>query len=308
MLLAMLAPEKPLVDRPPALDWTPFLRLAMMTALFTAIILAMGGLVRLAGRVALSLGSPAGLLAVMGLAGLLAMLVAVALGVWMSVRISLGASARQNPSFVWWVINRLAFLAGAVNLSTFAVYFIQARLGFVRETAARPASILMLVVGVCILLSALPGGWLADRFGHQRLVAYSGLAAALGTLIALLYPSLTLIYAGGVLIGVATGVFFTANWSLGTALAPPGEAGRYLGLANLAGAGAGAVGAYIGGPIADFFTTNLPAAPGVGYVLLFSIYGVLFLVSVAAVARVKDDRGPTTADRQLPKEVVPLVE
>ena len=37
----------------------------------------------------------------------------------------------------------------------------------------------------------------------------------------------------------------------------------------LAGAGAGAIGAYIGGPIADSF----------GYVFLFAIYGVLFLLS-----------------------------
>mgnify|MGYP006201411223 CR=1 FL=1 len=52
VLVAMLAPEKPLVERPPALDWTPFLRLALMTALFTAIILAMGWVVRLASRLA----------------------------------------------------------------------------------------------------------------------------------------------------------------------------------------------------------------------------------------------------------------
>jgi predicted MFS family arabinose efflux permease len=120
------------------------------------------------------------------------------------------------------VISRLAFLIGAVNLSTFAVYFIQARLGFVQETAAQPASILMLIVGIFILLSALPGGWLADRFGHRRLVAFSGLAAALGTLIALLYPSLYLISAGGILIGVAAGIFFSANWALGAGLAPRG--------------------------------------------------------------------------------------
>ena len=48
-----------------------------------------------------------------------------------------------------------------------------------------------------------------------------------------------------------------------------------------------AVGAYIGGPIADFFTVNIPSVPGLGYVLLFTIYGILFLFSVIALARVK---------------------
>ena len=91
----------------------------------------------------------------------------------------------------------------------------------------------------------------------------------------------------GCLIGGATGLFFTANWALGTSLVPKEEAGRYLGISNLAGAGAGAVGAYIGGPIADFFTTHVPGVPGLGYVLLFAIYGTLFFLSVVALTQVR---------------------
>ena len=56
------------------------------------------------------------------------------------------------------------------------------------------------------------------------------------------------------------------------------------------GAGAGAVGAYIGGPIADFVTAQLPGVPGAGYVLLFGIYGVMFLVSVVALRGVRGVR------------------
>jgi MFS family permease len=90
------------------------------------------------------------------------------------------------------------------------------------------------------------------------------------------------------LIGIATGLFYTANWALGTDIVPKLEAGRYLGISNLAGAGAGAVGAYIGGPIADYFTVNMPAIEGLGYVVLFSIYGLLFLFSAVAVTRVQE--------------------
>jgi MFS family permease len=61
---------------------------------------------------------------------------------------------------------------------------------------------------------------------------------------------MTVIYVGGCIVGAATGMFFTTNWALGTDVVPKEEAGRYLGISNLAGAGAGAVGAYIGGPIA----------------------------------------------------------
>ena len=116
--------------------------------------------------------------------------------------------------------------------------------------------------------------------------------AALGTLIAILSPTLPLIYAGGCLIGAATGLFYTANWALGTLLGPKAEAGRFLGISNLVGAGAGAVGAYIGGPVADYFTVHVPDAPGLGYILLFAIYGILFLLSVAALGWVHEPAKP----------------
>ncbi|RPI34435.1 MAG: MFS transporter, partial [Chloroflexota bacterium] len=216
MLLAMLAPEKPLKETQPPLDWAPIVRLAVMTAVFSAVILGMGAGVNLLGRLLEDVSSTTTLVVLMGLAGLAAMCVAVGLGVYASVHISIGEAARRKPAFTWWVMNRLAYLVGAVNLSTFAVYFIQARLGYEHEKAAGPASILMMVVGVFILASALPSGWLADRFVRKPLVAISGVMAALGTLIALLVPSLTIIYVGGCLIGVATGLFFASNWALGT--------------------------------------------------------------------------------------------
>jgi MFS family permease len=290
MLLTMLVPEKPLKESPAPMDWNPIIRLLLMTLVFTIIILGSGQVVKIVSNLLEDMTSPTTLFVVMGLFGLAGMLVAVALGVWVSVRISLGDSARQNPSFTWWVVNRLAFLVGAVNLSTFAIYFLQARLGYVKEAAAAPASQLILFVGLFILVSTIPAGWLTDRFGEKRMVTVAGLVAVLGTIIALSIPSLTVIYMGGCVIGIAVGLFYTSNWALGTLLVPKQEAGRYLGISNLAGAGAGAVGAYIGGPIADFITAQVPQVPGFGYVVLFTIYGLLFLFSVVALTQVNTRR------------------
>jgi MFS family permease len=289
MLVTMFVPEKPLKTAPPPFNWAPIIRLGLMTVLFTVVILTMGFSVRQIGVWAAdNITSTTSLFIIMGSSGLVAMLVAIAFGVYFSVRISIGEEGQQrNPSFTWWVINRLAFLVGAFNLSTFAVYFIQGRLGFVQEAAAGPAAILIMITGICILISALPSGWLADRFGRKPLIAISGIGAAIGTMIALSVPNLTVIYIGASLIGLATGFFFTANWALGTDIVPKEEAARYLGISNLAGAGAGAVGAYIGGPIADYFTAILPGSPGAGYILLFVIYGSLFLLSVLALFGIK---------------------
>jgi MFS family permease len=286
MLLTMLVPEKPIQEASP-MDWEPFLRLFAMTGVFSIIIWSSRLMVNLASYILRDITSSIILFVIMGLVGLVGMLVAVALGVWISVRISIGGKARENPSFTWWVINRLAFLVGAVNLSTFAIYFLQARLGYEKEAAAAPASRLILFVGLFILISTLPAGWLTDRFGERRMVAIAGLVAVVGTVIALSIPSLPVIYVGGCIIGVSAGLFYTANWALGTLLVPKAEAGRYLGISNLAGAGAGAVGAYIGGPIADFVTAQVPQIAGFGYVLIFTIYGLLFLFSVIALTQVK---------------------
>lgn len=287
MIIALFVREEPLAEKLSALDWQPFARLVAMTALFALIILGLGEAIKFVGALLVGVKDATTLFITFGVAGFVAMAMAVALGVWFSVRLSIGDAARTNASFTWWVVNRLAFLVGVVNLSAFTVYFLQGRLGLVREQAAGPAANLLLVLGIFILIFALICGWLSDRFGHKRIVALAGIVAALGVAIAIAIPNLTVISIGAAFIGAATGMFYTANWALGTSLVPKAEAGRYLGISNLAGAGAGAVGAYIGGPIADFFTANVPSVPGLGYVLLFTMYGVMFLLSVVALARVK---------------------
>ncbi len=294
MICAMFIPEQPLREKLPPLDWRPFARLVGMTALFTVIILGMGEGIRLVAGALTSVSDMTMVVVIMGIAGMVAMVIAVALGVWASVQISIGSAARANPSFAWWIINRLAFLVGTVNLSSFAIYFLQGRLGLRSEAAVGPTRNLLLIVGIMILVLAFASGWLSDRFGHKRVVAVAGLIAALGVLVAVLAPDLTGIYIGGLMIGVGTGMFYTANWALGTELVPKVEAGRYLGISNLAGAGAGAVGAYIGGPIADYFTARFPGAPGLGYILLFAIYGTLFLLSVIALVRVRVPAAPVS--------------
>jgi MFS family permease len=260
-----------------------------MTLVFLVIILGLGAAVKSIAALLVSVSSLPLLLAAMGITGLIAITAAVTLGVGTSIQISIGREgARHSPSFAWWVISRLAFFVGTTNLSGFALYFMQARLGLPGEAAAGPATRLMMIVGVLILLFALPSGWLADRFGRKRLVAVSGMAAAVGTTVVILSPDFIGIAVGGCIIGAAAGTFFTTSWAMGTDLVPKAEAGRYLGISNLAGAGAGAIGAYIGGPLADYFTVRVPTATGIGYMLIFAIYAALFLLSAVAVLNIHE--------------------
>jgi MFS family permease len=278
MAITMFSPEKPLTEKPPPLDWKPFMRQVFMTAAFTVIILGVGSLVNLVIRTADGVNGVSATILVGG-AGLIGMSIAIGLGVWVSIRISLGADIRKSTSFTWWVVTRLAFMAGAVNLGGFMVYFLQERfVDLSGGAAAAPAATIVMFVGIFILATALPGGWLADRVGKKKLIAAACLLAAAGTCTVVLAPGMELIYVGGCLIGAGLGLFYPSFWALGTEIVPQENAGQFLGLSNLAGAGAGAVGAYIGGPIAD----------NMSYTLLISIYGILFLLAMITLTGVKE--------------------
>ncbi len=279
--VTLFVQERPLKKAPFALDWTPLLRLVLMTGAFTVIILGVGAAVNAVMRLPIVLADRAALV-VIGLAGFLGMGVAVVLGVWVSVGIGIGQDIGQHSSFTWWVVNRLAFLVAATNLATFMIYFLQDRFVDLQgEKAVGPTTKVIMLVGIFILLIALPSGWLADRFGKKLLVGLSSVLAAGGTAIVVLVPNMAAVYVGVCLAGVAIGMFYSVNWALGTEIVSQDQAGRFLGLSNLAGAGAGAIGAYIGGPIAD----------SAGYVFLFAIYGALFLLSIAALSGVREKRG-----------------
>jgi MFS family permease len=287
MVITMFVKEQAHEEPPFPFTWQPFLRLALMTAAFTTVILLIGQLLSWGGRM-IDVLQPVPQTILYGIMGLLSMGAAVVIGVGLSIRIGLDHShSPVNRAFTWWVISRLAFLIGSTNIASFLVFFLQGRFGYAREQAAGPASTLVMFVGIFILVAAFPSGWLSDRFGRKPILTVSGIVAASGTLIVILAPSMPMLYVGAVLIGIATGQFYAVNWALGTELVPKEQAGRYLGLSNLAGAGAGAVGAYIGGPIADLISARVPEFPGIGYLVLFLIYAILFLVSVAALKGIR---------------------
>ncbi len=220
-------------------------------------------------------------IAVIGLAGFVGMAGAILIGVYFGAWVGIGKEAREHKSFIWWVVNRLLFLAAVGSIQGFAFFYMQDYLS--AENPGTMTTILLAFVGVFLIPSALGGGYLADRVGRKRLVLYAGLIAVAGNIVLLFASSFPLVIVSGCILGLGTGLFWTSNWALGTDLVPKSEAGRYLGISNLAGAGAGIVGTGIGGPIADFFNG---IRTGLGYLVIFSLYAFLFLLSVVALSKV----------------------
>jgi len=275
--------EEPLVEGNKENAWRAILRLVALTAIFVAATRVAVWLVNLSSGYLsgqnLAIPLQVGLV---GLAGLIGMAGAILVGVYAGAWVGIGREARQQRSFIWWVVNRLMFLAAIGSIQVFALYFLRDVLHI--ENAATVTSYLLGLVGVFLIAAALGGGALADRIGRKKLIAVSGLVAAGGTVLLLFATTVPFVLVCGCILGAATGTFYATNWALGTDIAPPQEAGRYLGISNLAGAGAGIIGAGIGGPLADFFN-NLQ--PGLGYLVLFAIYAALFLLSALTLTQIK---------------------
>lgn len=289
MLITLLfVREEPLQERPEEPLGGPLLRLVALTAIFVGVTQGAVWLVRSSGGWLSRAGANLGLqVTVVGLAGLIGMAGSVILGVYFGAWVGIGGEAPKQRPFIWWVINRLLFLAAVGSVQGFAQYFLADVLHI--PNAATMTTVLLAIVAVFLIIFALVGGYLADRIGRRRLVGLSCLIAAVGTVALLFSTTIPLVLISGCVIGVGAGIFMATNWALGTDLAPPEEAGKYLGISNLAGAGAGIVGAGIGGPMADYF--NL-LRPGLGYLVIFAIYAALFLVAALSLARVRPSGPP----------------
>ncbi len=264
MGLAMLLREKPLEQKPAALNWKPFFSLVLMTAVFTVIILGLGEVVK---RLIPNLGDASKF--VFGAVGVVAMILAVIGGVTASLNVHMDKSIRQNKSFVWLVITRLAAFVAINNLASFLFYFFQEKFNMPVEEAVSLAGLLPMVLGGFIVVFGLAAGWLCDRFSRKLMTTVSGVAGAIGVAIMVFGQDVASMYVAAAIFGLAYALFDVATWALGTDIIPKERAGEFFSLQNLAGAGAGAIGAYIGGTIADHS----------GYVLMVSMFGVMFLLA-----------------------------
>ncbi len=281
MLLTVLFTRERTDAEPPCSDLgAALVRAILLTVIFLGVTGVLGGLVSFTARLLREPGTVQ--IIGVGLAGLVAIAGSIMIGVWGSARAGLGAG---QSSFTWWIVNRLMFLASIGSIQAFAQYFLKDVIR-VEKPASATAS-LMIVVGVFTLLAALGSGFLADRIERKKLLSLAGLIAAAGTLLLILSPDMTVVYISGSILGLSAGLFMTTSWALGTDLAPKTEAARYMGISNLAGAGAGIVGAGIGGPLADFFNSY---SQGAGYLVVFGIYAACFLLSIVTLIAVKPAR------------------
>jgi MFS family permease len=186
---------------------------------------------------------------------------------------------RSHTVFAWYVLSRFLVLAGLAAVRTFAQNYIQDVLK--AENPAALAGQLMTILGLCVLVVVLPAGYLADRIGRKRLNVLSAMLGAAGSALMIGAGSFGDLVLYGAVVGVAVGVFLSANWALAMDLIPAGEAALFLGLTNLATAGSGAAAGALG-PVIDAVNRS---SPGLGYSALFAVAAVMWLLGGLILVR-----------------------
>ena len=195
---------------------------------------------------------------------------------------------RERPNFALWFLNRLLFWGSLIAVNTFVLFYVVDAVGFDQAAAQRLVGRLGAVLGLGVLLTALPAGWLADRIGRRKLIAGAGALAAFGILVLLVLRSAAGVTLAGVLIGLATGTFLSGSWALATDLVPTVEAARYMGIANVASAGGSAAARGLGALMVDPLNQAL-GSDTIGYVLLFSLAVASLLLSSFLILRLDED-------------------
>jgi len=198
------------------------------------------------------------------------------------LRSLLHVNLRNHPDYVRLLVSRFLILLGIYAVQAFAQYYIGDWLHV--QDAAQTTGNLMAVIGLALTVLVFPAGLLSDLVGRKLLNLLSGALAAAGVLLLIFVRDLTSLYLVGAVIGLASGIFLSVNWALATDLVPKAEAGKYLGISNLATAGAGAA-SRLGGPLIDHTNALFPGSY-LGYPALFvlaaasTLIGTLLLLGV----------------------------
>lgn len=200
-----------------------------------------------------------------------------------------GFDFRHHPDFAWLLGSRLLALMGITGLTDFALLFIKASFypgggSALADRASGATSVLLAVVVVSATVVTLPAGHLSQRWGRVRMVRAAAFLGAAGTILLIPSPSILWVYVVGVAVGAAFGMLLSVDWALVTDLVPPAQAGRFMGISNLATAGAGILATAIGGPILDLGNAVRPRG---GFVLLFLFLGTSLVAGGWLVGRVR---------------------
>jgi MFS family permease len=199
---------------------------------------------------------------------------------------------RENSAYWWLIAERALFLLGIYGVQAFAQYYLQDVLRV--PDPPKQTGDLLAILTVSLIVLVLIGGWLTDKYGAKKILTIATFIAAIGIFLMVFAKDMRGLFIFGSILGAGIGLFLTSNWALANSLAPELEAGKYLGLTNLATAGSGAL-ARLEGPALDWLNAIHPGA-WIGYKSLFIFGALTILLSTFLLKKIEVTAHPTRVE------------
>jgi MFS family permease len=215
---------------------------------------------------------------------------------WRIAREAWATDILRERSYVYLVASRLFFLMGGGILVNLALTYLVYSHGLDQAAANQIYLALLVVVIVANVIAIVPAARASDRFGRKPVIYASCVIGAVGVLIVASAPTTTIALAGAALFGASAGMFLSVDWALMTDIIPKAEAGRYMGLSNVATGASTPLSIAVGGLIIDGVnnaTGSLDLGPRVAFFAGVLLYGI-------AVLLFRPVREPPRAGREAP--------
>ena len=188
---------------------------------------------------------------------------------------------RQQSAFVWLMISRLLFFMGLQAMDNFIQLYLsgsRAEGGLAESDPELKTTIVLGAVLIMAVITAVPAGWLADRYGKLRLVATSASLGLLSAILLMTSQSYWQVALFAAVLGVGVGLFTAADWAAALELMPDRRApGLYMGLSNVATAGGDGLATLSAGIALDLL----------GARAVFAMMAVFFALSLATLPLVR---------------------
>ncbi len=204
--------------------------------------------------------------------------------IWKELMGSLKIRLKDNPPYWWLIALRFVFLMGVFGIQSFTFNYIKDVVN--SENAVMETGLIMGSLSIFLLAFIVLAGWLTNKFSAKAIMFASAFVTATGCLLLMLARDRYSLMAYGSIVGAGMGLFLTSNWTLANRLAPREEAGKYIGLTNIATAGAGAL-SRLEGPVIDKLNALEPGS-FYGYMFLFVFAAICALASLILLPRIQE--------------------
>ncbi len=205
-------------------------------------------------------------------------------------RAAWGTDILAQRDFVWIMVSRLLVLTGLVTLQAFAYVYLQNVLGMSSDEAGPASFPLLLATAGAALIAAVPGAQISNRIGRKPVLFVAIGSGVVGGLLLAVTGSYQLVIVGAVFIGICSGVFLGVDWALMTDIIPKAESGRYMGISNIAVAGAGPLGTTVGGLLTFLLGGVLAMSADIAWRGVFVLLAIELVLGALALRKVTEPR------------------